>query len=254
MRLAKKLAVITGAGSGIGRATALRFAEEGAAVCVADIDAEGGQQTVRQIEAAGGRGIFRRADISHESEIRDLMDSAARELGGLDILVNDAAAFVFGSVEKASEEDWDRVLNVNVKGYAFCSKYAIPHMRRRGGGAIVNLGSISAFIAQPAFVPYNTSKGAILQLTRCLAYDHAPDNIRVNCVCPGAIDTPATSKHAKTEGKTKEQLVKELAALQLIKRMGEPREIANAVLFLASDEASFITGATLMVDGGWTAQ
>ena len=254
MRLANKVAVVTGSSSGIGQATAIRFAEEGAAVCVADLDVGGGDETVAQIKAAGGRAFFHKADISSESEARELMNTAARELGGLDILVNNAAAFVFGTVETATEKDWDRILNVNVKGYAFCSKYAVLHMRKRGGGSIVNLGSISSFIAQPAFVPYNTSKGAVLQMTRCLAYDLAPDNIRVNCVCPGAILTPATMRDAASKGLTKEQVVELYAALHFIKRMGDPREVANAILFLASDEASFITATPLMVDGGYTAQ
>ena len=254
MRLANKVAVVTGSSSGIGQATAIRFAEEGAAVCVADLDVGGGDETVAQIKAAGGRAFFHKADISSESEARELMNTAARELGGLDILVNNAAAFVFGTVETATEKDWDRILNVNVKGYAFCSKYAVPHMRKRGGGSIVNLGSISSFIAQPAFVPYNTSKGAVLQMTRCLAYDLAPDNIRVNCVCPGNIDTPATMRGAARQGLTREQLVESYAPLQFIKRMGDSREVANAILFLASDEASFITATPLMVDGGYTAQ
>ena len=254
MRLANKVAVVTGSSSGIGRATAIRFAEEGAAVCVADLDVGGGEQTVAQIKTAGGRAFFHKADISSESEARELMNTAARELGGLDILVNNAAAFVFGTVEKATEQDWDRILNVNVKGYAFCSKYAVPHMRKRGGGSIVNLGSISSFIAQPAFVPYNTSKGAVLQMTRCLAFDLAPDNIRVNCVCPGNIDTPATMRSAASQGLTKEQVVELYTPLHFIKRMGDSREVANAILFLASDEASFITATPLMVDGGYTAQ
>ena len=253
MRLANKLAVITGAGSGIGRATAIRFAEEGAAVCVADVDPKGGEETVEGVKAIGGLALFHAADISRESEVQRLMDSAAHDLGGLDILVNNAAAFVFGSLDKVTEGDWDRVLNTNVKGYAFCAKYAVPYMRKRGGGSIVNLGSISSFIAQPAFLPYSTSKGAILQLSRCLAYDLAPDNIRVNCVCPGAIDTPATARHAASEGLSKEDLVEMLKSLHLIKRLGEPGEVANAIVFLASDEASFITATPLMVDGGYTA-
>lgn len=253
MRLANKLVVITGAGSGIGRATAIRFAEEGAAICVADVDPKGGEETVEEVKAIGGRALFHAADISRESEVQRLMDSAAHDLGGLDILVNNAAAFVFGSLDEVTEEDWDRVLNTNVKGYAFCAKYAVPYMRKRGGGSIVNLGSISSFIAQPAFLPYSTSKGAILQLSRCLAYDLAPDNIRVNCVCPGAIDTPATARHAASEGLSKEDLVEMLKSLHLIKRLGEPGEVANAIVFLASDEASFITATPLMVDGGYTA-
>lgn len=141
MRLRNKVAVITGAGSGIGAATAIRFAEEGAAVCLADVDAEGGHAVAREIETAKGRALFRHVDVSSETQVKDLMDSAVREFGGLDILVNNAAAFVYGTVETTTAEDWDRVLGVNVKGYAFCAKHAIPHIRRRGGGAIVNVGS-----------------------------------------------------------------------------------------------------------------
>ena len=254
MKLENKTAIITGSSSGIGRATALRFAEEGAKIVVADIDVEGGEQTVAQVKQAGGTAVFHKTDISSEAEARALIVAAVSEFGGLDILVNNAATFVFGTVEEASEEDWDRVLGVNVKGYAFCTKHAAPEIRKRGGGAIVNLASISGFVAQPAFVPYNTSKGAVLQFTRCTAMDLADDNIRVNCVCPGAIDTPATSRHAKSVGLTKEELIEQMKPDHMIKRMGEPREIANAVLFLASDEASFITATTLMVDGGYTAR
>ncbi len=252
MRLQNKVAVITGAGSGIGRATALRFSEEGASVCIGDIDVRGGEETVSQIEATGGKAIFCKADTSSESEAKELADEAVGQFGGLDILVNNAATFVFGTVEQATEADWDRVLSVNVKGYAFCAKHAVPHLRKRGGGAIVNLASVSGLIAQPAFVPYSTSKGAVIQLTRCLACDHADDDIRVNCVCPGAVDTPAVARAAATMELTKQQLVDEMEPLHLIKRMGEPREVANAILFLASDEASFITGASLVVDGGYT--
>ncbi|HZP02109.1 MAG TPA: glucose 1-dehydrogenase [Terriglobia bacterium] len=253
MRLQNRIAVITGAASGIGAATAIRFAEEGAAVCLADVDSEGGQAVARKIEAAKGKVMFREVDVSNETQVKGLMDSVVQEFGGLDILVNNAAVFLYGTVETTTAEDWDRILGVNVKGYAFCAKHAVPHIRRRGGGAIVNVGSVSSFIAQPQFVPYSTTKGAIMQLTRCMAYDHAPDHIRVNCVCPGAIDTPATLRHARSVGKSKEQIVEDLKSVHLIKRLGEPREIANAILFAASDEASFMTGSALMVDGGWSA-
>ncbi|MBI2191822.1 MAG: glucose 1-dehydrogenase [Planctomycetes bacterium] len=253
MRLKGRIALITGSASGIGRATAKLFAEEGAKVALADLDREGGKSAVEEIRRAGGQALFRKTDVASEKQIRAVVAAVAKEWGGLDILVNNAAAFVFGTVEEATEADWDRVLGVNVKGYAFCAKYAAREMRKRGGGSIVNLASISAFIAQPAFVPYNTSKGAVLQLTRCLAYDLAADHIRVNCVCPGAIDTPATMRHARSVGLTKEELVNQLKPMHLIKRMADPREVAHAILFLASDEASFITATPLMVDGGYTA-
>ena len=253
MRLRDKIALITGSGSGIGRATAVRFAEEGARVVGVDIDAAGAEETAAEIRRVGGHAIACWADISSESEVAQTIARAAVELGGLDILVNNAAAFVFGRVEELSEADWDRALATNIKGAAFCAKYAVPEMRKRGGGAIVNLGSISSFIAQPAFVPYNTTKGGVIQLTRCLAMDLAADNIRVNCVCPGAIDTPAISRHGALHGLSREQIVEELKPLHFIKRLGTPREVANAILFLASDEASFITAASLMVDGGYTA-
>ncbi len=254
MRLKEKIAVITGAGSGIGRATALRFAEEGAAVCVGDIDVQGGEETVAQVRAAKGKAIFSKTDISREAEAKKLMEEAAKEFGGIDLLINNAAAFVFETVESATEADWDRALGVNVKGYAFCSKYAVPHIRKRGGGAIVNVASVSGFIAQPAFVPYNASKGAVVQMTRCMALDLAPDNIRVNCVCPGAIETPAMGLDAAKKGVSREEAMELLSNLHILKRMGQPREVAHTILFLASEEASFVTGAPLMVDGGWTAQ
>jgi NAD(P)-dependent dehydrogenase (short-subunit alcohol dehydrogenase family) len=139
------------------------------------------------------------------------------------------------------------------QGYAFCSKKAVPHMRKRGQGAIINIASISSFVAQEAFVPYNTSKGAIMQMTRCMAFDLGVDNIRVNAVCPGAIDTPATELHAQKLGITKEELKKDFYKQQFLKRMGEPRDVSNSVIFLASDEAKHITGTHLMVDAGYTA-
>ncbi|MBH8565398.1 SDR family oxidoreductase [Nostoc sp. CENA67] len=254
MELTNKIALITGASSGIGRETAKLFAEQGAKVAMADVDAVGGQTLIAQIKADSGIAEFYQVDVSIETEVQDLVAAVVNQWGGLDILVANAAVLVTGTVEEVTESDWDRVFAVNVKGYAFCAKYAAVQMRKRGGGAIINLASVSSFIAQPAFVPYNTTKGAILQLTRCLAYDLASDNIRVNCVCPGPIDTPAVEYFADFQGLAKKDVLEQLASLTLLKRTGEPREVANAILFLASDKASFITGTPLMVDGGYTAQ
>ncbi|ACK74103.1 short-chain dehydrogenase/reductase SDR (plasmid) [Gloeothece citriformis PCC 7424] len=254
MRLANKIALITGGGSGIGAATAKLFASQGASVALADIDEQGGQAVVTEIRQSLGEALFHLCDISQEQQVKQWIETVAQTWGGVDILVNNAATFVFGNVEEVSGEDWDKILSVNVKGYAFCAKYAAPLMRQRGGGSIVNLGSISSVIAQKSFVPYNTSKGAILQMTRCLAYDLAPDNIRVNCVCPGTIDTPAIWRDAGSKNLTQEEFIEQAAQQHLLGRIGQPIEVAHAILFLASSEASFITGTSLMVDGGYTAQ
>lgn len=254
MRLKNKIALITGSGSGIGQATAARFTEEAACVVVADIDRNAGEQTVAQLRSSGGKTAFCEADLSNEAGARAAVDMAVSEFGGLDILVNNAGVFVLGSVEELGEADWDRAWAINVKGYAYCAKQSVPEMRKRGGGAIVNLGSISSFVAQPGFVPYNATKGAVLQLTRCMAMDFAADNVRVNCVCPGAIDTPSIDRIAAHRGVSRVGIVEQLKRLHFTKRLGTPREVANAILFLVSDEASFITATPLMVDGGYCAQ
>ena len=254
MRLEDKVAIITGSGSGIGRAAAGLFAEEGAKVVVADINLESAHQTVQGIQSAGGEAISVEADVSKEEDSRRIADLAYSEYGKIDILVNNAAAFVFGRVEDATSEDWDRIFSVNVKGPAFCVKSVIPAMKKNGSGAIVNIGSISSMIAQPDYVPYNTSKSAILNFTRCLAMDLAPLKIRVNTVCPGVTHTPALEKVMQEEGITLEEVNARLNQPCLLKRLGQPREIAHGILFLASDDASFVTGTFLLVDGGYTAQ
>ena len=253
MRLANKVAAVTGGAAGIGRAICMLFAEEGAKVAIGDIDADGGEETARLIRESGGDALFVPTDVSNESEAANLVDSAAAEYGGLNVLVNDAAAFVFGKVEDVTDEQWRRAFGVNVLGAAYTVKSALPHLRAAGGGAVVNIASVSAFVAQPAFVPYNASKGALIQLTRCLAMDLAPDNIRVNCVCPGAVLTQATEIHRRFTGEDRDTFLKDAADSNFLKRHGEPREIAYGALFLASDESSFMTGQPLVIDGGATA-
>lgn len=175
-----------------------------------------------------------------------------RQWAGIDILINNAAAFVFGKVEDVSRADWDKVLNVNVLGTANMVRFALPHLKKSRAGAVVNMASVSSFVAAPAFIPYNTSKGALLQLTRSLAMDLGEFGIRVNCVCPGAILSAATEKHLEFDGRDREEFMAEEANASFFKRQGTPEEVAYAALFLASDEASFVTGASLVVDGGAT--
>lgn len=255
-RLKDKVAIITGGGAGIGQATAILFAEEGANVVIGDIDQTGGEVTAAEINAAGGKAIFVYADISKESDAQKLTGEALRAFGRVDILVNNAAAFVLKGLE-ATVEDWQRSLGVNVIGTALVSRFASEAMKKNGansGGSIVNLGSMSSFIAQPHFVSYSATKAAIIQMTKNMAMDLAPFGIRVNAVCPGTIITQASEKHCAQAGITMDEFKAVEGAKHLLNRPGVPREVAHPILFLASDEASFITGTHLMVDGGYTAQ
>ncbi len=253
MRLSGKTAIVTGAGAGIGAATVLRFAEEGARVLVADWNEANARAVAAKVQAAGGAAFPLGADISSEADAARIAETALQQFGGIDILVNNAADFTTQAVENASLADWQRVLGVNVIGTAMVSKYAIPHMKAKGG-AIVNVSSMSGIIAQPDFATYNSSKGAILSMTRCMAMDLALFNIRVNSVCPGCIYTSATEREWIRMGETKEQWSARQAPLHMLNRVGEAREVANAILFLASDESSFITAAELLVDGGYVAK
>ena len=251
-RLANKVAIITGVGAGIGEAIAIRFAEEGARLVLNDISERAGQAAVKKLRDMGAEAVLAVADISQEASARGISETAVKSFGGIDILVNNAADFTQKSVEQAEVADWQKVLGVNVIGTALVSKHAIPHMKARGGGSIVNLASMSAVIAQPEFATYNASKGAILTMTKCMALDLAPFKIRVNSICPGCILTSASYREIERLGLTFEQWRDRVAPLHMLNRLGEPREVANAALFLASDEASFITSAHLMVDGGYT--
>jgi NAD(P)-dependent dehydrogenase (short-subunit alcohol dehydrogenase family) len=252
-RLKAKVAIVTGGAAGIGQATAMLFGEEGAKVVIADIDNTAGGQTIANIKEQGGEAIFVQTDISDEQGVRLLCDRAVEAFGSLNILVNNAATFVLKGLE-ATTEEWHESLDVNVIGTALTSRYAVEKMKRTGGGAIVNLSSISAFVAQPSFVTYSATKAALLQMTRNMAMDLAQFNIRVNCVCPGAILTRASAAYMKRVHLTLEDFIAQEAPKNLLGRIGQPQEVAYAILFLASDEASFITGAHLMVDGGYTAK
>jgi NAD(P)-dependent dehydrogenase (short-subunit alcohol dehydrogenase family) len=255
-RLEAKVAIVTGGGAGIGQAVAEVFAEEGAKVLIADIDAKAAEETVLKIETNGGVGSsawFVHADISKETDAQRISEEAVKKFGRIDVLVNNAAIFLLKGFD-ATVEEWQRSLGVNVIGTSLVTKYAVEEMKASGGGAIVNLASISSFVAQPNFFAYSVTKAAILQVTRNMAMDLAAFKIRVNCVCPGTILTAASYRHMQNVGMTLEQFKTEEGAKTFLKRLGQPREVAYPVLFLASDEASYITGTSLMIDGGYTAQ
>ncbi|MBI5758770.1 MAG: glucose 1-dehydrogenase [Planctomycetales bacterium] len=253
-RLHGKVAIVTGGAAGIGQATCQVFSDEGAAVVIADVNAKAGKATEREIAAAGGNVRFVKTDVADEASIQRMVKAVVREFGRIDILVNNAAVFVLRGID-ATVEEWHQILDVNVIGTALVSKHVVPEMRKAGGGAIVNLGSISSFIAQPQFVTYNATKAAISNMTRCMALDLAPDNIRVNAVCPGTVWTQIVEKLNREQGRDRAAADKhpEWGGASLLKRIADPVEIARTILFLVSDDSSYVTGANLIVDGGYTA-
>tara|TARA_B100000749_G_C18359605_1_gene436900 strand:+ start:147 stop:911 length:765 start_codon:yes stop_codon:yes gene_type:complete len=250
MRLKDKVVIVTGGASGIGRAICELFAEEGAKVAVVDIDSVEGKNTVQYINSEKGDSFFIKADVSDANDVEIAVKEVINKYSGVDILVSNAAQFIFGKVEDVTQDDWTKVFGVNVLGLANFTKYCLPEMKKRGGGSIVATASISSFKAQPAFVPYNTSKGALLQMVRCLALDLAEHNIRVNCVCPGSIKTPASERHRIFDKISVEEFERTSSEESMLKRIGKPIEVAYGALFLASDESSFVTGTPLMIDGG----
>jgi NAD(P)-dependent dehydrogenase (short-subunit alcohol dehydrogenase family) len=253
-RLQGKIAVVTGGADGIGKATCERFAREGAAVVIADVNETKGNETAKAITAAGGKVLFVRTDVADEASIQQMVAAAVKAFGKIDILVNNAAIFVLKGID-ATVEEWRQILDVNVIGASLVAKHVVPEIRKAGGGAIVNLGSISSFIAQPQFVTYNATKAAIATMTRCMALDLAPDKIRVNAVCPGTIWTQIVERITREKGMDRAAADADpgWGGACMLKRIADPSEVAAAILFLASDDASYVTGAHLMVDGGYTA-
>ena len=251
MRLENKVALITGAGNGIGLEAALLFSGEGASIVVVDVNDAAGKETVKQIEAKGGKAVYLHADVSKGDDCRKMIEAVERNFGKLDVLFNNAG-IMLGPDDDAVNTDesiWEQTMAVNLKGVFLGCKYGIPALRRAGGGAIINTASFVAFLgAATPQLAYTASKGGVLAMTRELAVIHAREKIRVNALCPGPLRTELLMKFLNTEEKKKRRLVHIPMG-----RFGEAKEIAKAALFLASDDASYVTGAALMVDGGITA-
>lgn len=256
MRLRDKVALITGAGSGIGRATAILFAKEGATVLVADLDEAGAHQTVEAITAEGGRAAFRRTNVTQPADVQAMVAEAVA-LGGrgrLDIAFNNAGISCVGSVDETSEEEWDRVMAVNVRGVYLGCRYEVDQMKTQGGGCIINMSSSIAATGLARRAAYAASKGAVLALTKSMQVDCAPHGIRVNALMPGTIFTPFVEGYLKRSfAGREEEALESIRRRQLTGHLGRPEDVANAALFLASDESSFVMGAGLAVDGGLTA-
>ena len=252
-RLSGKIAAVTGGASGIGEATVRRFVAEGAQVAFCDRDGERGEKVAAELTAAGAHVAFRQADVGTEAACLAFVNGAAEKFGRLDILVNNAGIRKYEKIDVASAASWNEILNVNLLSYAFCAKAAVPLMRRNGGGSIVNLASVRSVVAGGGNLQYDTTKAAIAGLTRALAADHSPEGIRVNAVGPGPIFTPFHERRIAAAGETVEQYNASAARGTMLKRPGKAEEVAAAILFLASDEASYVTGALLFVDGGMTA-
>jgi NAD(P)-dependent dehydrogenase (short-subunit alcohol dehydrogenase family) len=250
MRLKGKICIITGGGSGIGRAACHLFAREGATVIVADKSAPAAQKVAA---ALGGSAVAVEVDVSSNAGVARMIGDTVERFGRLDVLVNNAGYGIKGTVIETEEDDWNRLMAVNVNGVFFGCKHAIAQMRRQGGGAIVNTASVVATVGIRDRAAYCASKGAVAALTRAMALDHVADNIRVNAVAPGTIDSPYFQDMFAKSPRAAE-LRRELESRQAMNRLGQPEEIANGMLFLASDESSFMTGAVLTIDGGWTAQ
>lgn len=247
MKLAEKVAIITGAGSGMGRASAILFAKEGAKVVVADIDSQGGQETVETIRNNGGEAVFVQVNVTKANEVEKMISTAVEKFGQLNILYNNAGIpQQMKMMETVTEEEWDLIMNVNVKGIFLGCKYAVPVMKNLGQGVIINTASAAGVLPRPNQFTYSVSKGAVITLTKALAAEVGPFNIRVNCINPGPTLTPMMSKHVQGNP----EILEGIKSVIPLRRMVMPEDIANTALYLASDEAAVVTGAQINVDSG----
>lgn len=249
MRFAKKVVLITGAGVGIGRATAISFAKEGARVGINSLTPSHGRETLRMVQEVGGEGIYIQGDVSLARDANRMVAETVDAFGKLDILFNNAGIVISGRIDDTSEEDWDRMMAINLKGVFLVSKYAVLQMRKNGGGVIIHNASVVALKGVKDRAPYAASKGGVWALTKAMAADYISENIRVNCICPGTTLTPSLQQRIDASPDPKSALANFIAR-QPMGRLGKEEEMAAAVLYLASDEASFITGTTLLLDGG----
>lgn len=248
MRLKDKVAIITGGASGIGKATAILFAEHGAKIVVADIDEHGANQTVANIRDAGNEAVYVQTDVTISDNTERMVQETLSNYGKLDILLSSAGIAMRLPVADLPEEDWHRCLNVNLTGVYLCAKAAIPAMQKNGGGSIINMSSIYGLVGGDVRAVYVASKGGVTNLTRGMALDYAEDNIRVNCICPGFVETPLVAGVVKTP-----EEYRNLADKHPMRRLAQAEEIAYGALYLASDESAFVTGIALPIDGGYTA-
>lgn len=252
MKLADRIALITGAGTGIGQATANLFAREGARVALAGRRKGPLEEVAARIRQAGGQALAHTCDVTQEEEVRALVGKTAEVFGGLQIVVNNAAYWMAGTAEETSTADWVRMMETNLKGVFFLSKYALPELRRAGGGVIVNIGSVLGLVGMKRRVAYATSKGGLVAMTRAMALDHAAEGIRVNCICPSLVQTPMGQSSLAYTGDADAELARRIARIPL-GRAGTPEDVARLALFLASEDSSWITGAALPLDGGFSA-
>lgn len=249
-----KIVVVTGGASGIGKAAVVEFLGEGASVVVIDRSKEGIAEVEKEFRTKGLEPMMLAGDVTSAADVGRMVGEVMRKHGRIDVLFNNAGILVEGTVEEVSEADWDRIMSVNVKGPFLMSKAVVPVMLAQGAGVIVNNASCSGLVGDRGAVAYNTSKGAVVLMTKCLALDYADRGIRVNCVCPGEIETPMFMQEVSRRGVSVDEYRKEICAVHPIGRLGRPEEVAKAVVFLASEESSFITGTALSVDGGYTSQ
>ncbi|MCI3919150.1 glucose 1-dehydrogenase [Paenibacillus sp. TRM 82003] len=250
MRLANKIALITGSGSGIGKSSALLFAAEGATVVVNDLDETKGRETVQEIVEAGGKATFRQADVTDPEQVKAMVDATAAEFGRIDVLFNNAGVSGVGMLHEVEPEAWDRVMTINIRGVFLPSKYVLPYMMEAKAGSIINMSSCIAEIGLAKRASYSATKGAVLSLTKSMQVDYAPYGIRVNALLPGTILTPFVEQYLRTSYDDPEAAIASLKTRQLSGDLGRPEDVAKAALFLASDESKFMMGSPLYIDGG----